>query len=165
MILNRENKLYCVNLEIDLDNLKSLYVKEVRDTLDQSFEAAAAKRMYGYKFEQDSELKSLRLRLNPYLVFFENQISDESQTLNNGLCVMYPSTLVTGEIESHVKFVGNSGALLYKWAHQNKSASYSVDEIISMFIAMDSRINAKVAIQKMKKLIELLITDLFLIIE
>ena len=34
MKLNEGGKLYCVNTLADLDQLKSLYVKEVSDTLD-----------------------------------------------------------------------------------------------------------------------------------
>lgn len=121
--------------------------------------------MYNYKFEQNSDLKSLRLKINPYLVFFENQITSENIVLNKGLCVMYPSTLVTGKIESHVKFVGNSGTLLYEWSKRDKTSSYSVDEIMAMFTAIDGRIDTEATVQKVKRIIELLITDLFLIIE
>lgn len=109
-----ESKLYCVNTIADLNHLKSLYIKKISNTLDLSFEPTVTIRMYNYKFEQNSDLKSLRLKINPYLVFFENQITSENIVLNKGLCVMYPSTLVTGKIESHVKFVGNSGTLLYE---------------------------------------------------
>jgi len=165
MKLNKGGKLYCVNTLADLDQLKSLYVKEVSDTLDLSFESEAAKRMYGYKFEQNSDLKSLKLKINPYLVFFENRITNESLALNKGLCVMYPSTLVCGEIDSHVKFVGNSGALLYTLSQRNDRFSYDVDQIISMFAAIYSGINSKASSQKINRIIELLITDLFLIIE
>ncbi|WP_434502321.1 hypothetical protein [Prevotella sp.] len=165
MKLNEGGKLYCVNTTADLDLLKSLHVKEVSDTLDLSFESTSAKRMYGYKFEQDSDLKSLKLKINPYLVFFENRITNENLALNKGLCVMYPSTLVTGEIDSHVKFVGNSGALLYTLSQRNHRSSYSVDQIISIFAAIYSGTNTKASFPKIIRIIELLITDLFLIIE
>lgn len=160
-----KDKVYCVNTTADLDYLKSLYVKELSDKQSKSFEATAVKRMYGYKFLQDSELDSLRLQLNPYLVFFENRIADENQTLNRGLCVMYPSTLVTGEIEGHVKFVGNSGALLYTWSKQKEKSFCSIDEIMSMFAAIYGELNTEATIQKLRRIIEMYITDLLLIIE
>lgn len=165
MKLNKGNKVFIVNTTSSLNHLKSLYVKEVSKTMDESFEITATKRMYGYKFKQDSELMSLRFKLNPYLVFFENRITDVNMALNKGLCVMYPSTLVTGCVESHVKFVGNSGALLYEWSKRDKSSAYGIDDIMAMFSVIGARIDTESAVQKVKRIIELLITDLFLIIE
>lgn len=77
---------------------------------------------------------------------------------------MYPSTLVTGKVEGHVKFVGNSGVLLYMLANRSESA-YTVDEIISIFNATVEKHQTEISIKKIERIIELLITDLFLILE
>lgn len=161
---NKENKVYCVNTTADLVHLKSLYIKELNDKHIGSFESTAVKRMYRYKFLQDSELKSLRLQLNPHLVFFENRITDENTTLNKGLCVMYPSTLVTGEIDGHIKFVGNSGVLLYTLFKQKEKTFYGFEEIMSLFRVTFGELNTELAIQKLRRIIEMYITDLLLII-
>ena len=160
-----KNKLHCVSTIADLTLLISLYINKISGTLNPSFESIVATRMYCYKFEQNYDLKSLRLRINPYLVFFENQITSENLVLNKGLCVMYPSTLVTGKIESHVKFVGKSGILLYEWFKQDKTSSYGIDEIIAMLTSISDKTDTKVTVQNVKRIIELLIIDLFLIIE
>lgn len=165
MILNKEHQLYRVDTAADLAYLKSLYVKELDRTLDASFEAEATRSMYHYKFQKGVEQATLRLRLNPYLVFFENQFADKNHTLNKGLCVLYPSTLVTGKTEGHAKFIGNSGALLYAWSKQYEKSSFSVDEVISMFVAILGGVNTEVAIRKMRRIIEMYITDLLLVIE
>lgn len=164
MTLRDENRVYSINTITELENLRSLYNKEIDKELDKTIEIAAAKRMYWYKFEQGSDLKSLRLKLNPYLIFFENQIADPNLPLNSGLCVMYPSTLVIGKLEGHVKFVGNSGVLLYTLANRSEGA-YTVDEIISIFTVTAEKHQTKISIKKIERIIELLITDLFLIIE
>lgn len=165
MILNKDTQLYQVNSVDDLANLKSLYIKELNQTLDSSFEPTATRRMYHYKFQQGAEQDTLRLILNPYLVFFENRIADENLALNKGLCVLYPSTLATNKIEGHAKFVGNSGTLLYAWAKQYEQSSFCIDEIISMFVTVSGGINTDAAIRKMKRIIEMYITDLLLVIE
>lgn len=164
MTLNNENKVYSINTITELENLRSLYNKEIDKKIDKTTEIAAAKRMYWYKFEQGIDLKSLRLKLNPYLIFIKNQIADPNLPLNRGLCVMYPSTLVTGKVEGHVKFVGNSGVLLYMLANRSESA-YTVDEIISIFNATVEKHQTEISIKKIERIIELLITDLFLILE
>lgn len=164
MALNNENKVYSINTITELENLRSLYNKEIDKELYKTIEIVAAKRMYMYKFEQESDLKSLRLKLNPYLIFFENQIAAPNFPLNNGLCVMYPSTLVTGKLEGHVKFVGNSGVLLYTLSNRSEDA-YTVDEIIPIFTATGEKHQTEISIKKIERIIELLITDLFLIIE
>lgn len=164
MTINNEDKVYCINTLAELENLKSLYKIEVDKRIDKSFEISAVQRMYEYKFKQSSDLKSLRLKLNPYLIFFENQITDPNLSLNNGLCVMYPATLITEKIEGHVKFVGNLGVLLYMLVNQNED-SYTVDELISIFAATGKKHHTEIAIKKIERIIELLITDLLLIIE
>ncbi len=158
MTLNNEDKVYCINTIAELESLRSIYKIDVDKKLDKSFEISATQRMYKYKFEQGMELKSLRLKLNPYLIFFENQITDPNLSLNSGLCVMYPSTLVTEKTEGHVKFVGNSGVLLYTLANRNED-SYTVDEIISIFTATGEKHQTEIAVKKIVRMIELLITD------
>lgn len=164
MRLNENHRIYQIKSSEELNNLKSLFVKEVNSIIDDSFEAIYVQRMYRYKFMRELKLASLRFRLNPYLVFFDNRISNEQMTLNKGFCVMYPSILVTGNLESHVKFLGTSGVLLYELSKRYPKTYYNYLDVISAFSEICG-VDTRITIHKIKRIFELLITDLFLIIE
>lgn len=55
---------------------------------------------------------------------------------------MYPSTLATTKITSHVRFVGDYGVILYALHKQNKQ-SYSIDNIISTALSCKINIDNK----------------------
>lgn len=105
----------------ELTILKQAYLKLVGSRYDKHLEIDNTILMHRYRFDQSWRcFDNAKVVINPYLHFFINRMENYNLFLKKGVCVMYPSSILTDNVEAHVKFLGKPGDLLI-WMSENKN--------------------------------------------